>query len=352
MFIPEDENLIEDPINDPIDDEGSNDCEQNNCWHNDFFVCRNSYLNKLFTRTEGWTGGDATYSTKLPNGKQLWLFGDTFIDQVGENGKRTSIRLINNSLVLQDNDELTTYHGGTTIKPKAFVTPPEANRWYWPGDATSTIDTLYVFMQGFGNDTGGAWDFYRTSIDLLKMNPETLEIYKNQRVLEPPEITFGSAILEDTNYTYLYGVKAIGFNKHLHVSRTDETLNQKWEYFNGENWTIDINESISIFHNVSEQFSVFKDNDIYYLLTQDYALGAKIKLYKSNSITGPWDGGKIIYCTPETNGDIFTYNAFAHQDIQQDSLVISYNVNSFKFTDLKDVNNYRPYFIKVGNWRN
>ena len=206
-------------------------------------------------------------------------------------------------------------------------------------------------MQGFGNDTGNAWDFYRTSIDLLKMNPETLEIYNNQRIFNTPEITFGSAILEDTNYTYLYGVKKIGFYKHLHVARTDNTLNTKWEYFNGENWSTDIAESVSIFHNVSEQFSVFKDNNTYYLLTQDYALGSEIKLFKSDTQTGPWGEGKVIYCTPETDGNIFTYNAFAHHDIQQDSLVISYNVNSFDFIDLKDVNNYRPYFIKVGNWR-
>ncbi len=345
IYIPEDEGpvIIVEPIL----------CEQNNCWHSDFYVCKNEYLNNLFTRTQGFTGGDATYSTKLPNGKQLWFFGDSFIDQVSENGTRPSFRLINNCLVLQDGEALTTYHGGTSVSPQAFATPPESNRWYWPGDATSTNDTLYVFMQEFGNDTGGAWDFYRTSIDLLKMNPETLDIYKNQRIFENPEITFGSAILEDDNYTYLYGVKAIGTDKHLHIARTDETLNQEWEYFDGIDWTTTVQNSVSLFHNVSEQFSVFKDNRIYYLLTQHHIFGAEIKIHKSTSPTGPWDAGKIIYCTPETGGNIFTYNAFAHPEIQQDSLVISYNINSFDYTDLlDDANNYRPYFIKVGNWRN
>lgn len=328
-------------------------CEQSNCWHADFYVCRNDYLNNLFTKSQGWTGGDATYSTLLPNGKQLWLFGDSFIDQVSENGTRPSLRLINNCLVLQDGDELTTYHGGTSSNPRAFATPPESNRWYWPGDATVANDTLYVFMQGFGNDTGGAWDFYRTSIDLLKMNPETLEVYKNQRVFETPKITFGSAILEDDVYTYLYGVKVNGTDKNVHIARTDATLNQVWEYFNGTNWSTNIDDSISLFHNVSEQFSVFKDDGIYYLLTQHHIFGAEIKIHKSKAPTGPWDAGKIIYCTPETGGDVFTYNAFAHPEIQKDSLVISYNINSFDYSDLlEDANNYRPYFIKVGNWRN
>lgn len=343
VFIPEEEPIV---VIDPML------CEQISCWNDDFYVCRNEYLNNLFTRTEGFTGGDATYSTKLPNGKQLWLFGDSFIDQVSENRTRPSFRLINNCLVLQDRDDLTTYYGGTSITPTAFAIPPESNRWYWPGDATSTNDTLYVFMQGFGNDTGGMWDFYRTSIDLLKMNPETLDIYKNERIFESPEITFGSAILEDTNYTYLYGVRADGTDKHVHVVRTDATLNETWEYYNGTNWTTNINESTSLFNNVSEQFSIFKDNGIYYLLTQHHIFGSEIKIYKSNTPTGPWSDGKVIYCTPETVGDIFTYNAFAHPEIQQDSLVISYNINSFDYTDLlEDANNYRPYFIKVGNWR-
>ncbi len=327
-------------------------CAQSNCWNGQFHVCKDSKLNDLFTRTAGWTGGDATYSIKLPNGKHLWMFGDTFIDQVNTDGSRPSFQLISNSLVLQDGDEMTTFHSVTNSKPTAFAKPPEANRWYWPGDATVANDTLYMFMQGFGNDTGGAWDFHRTSIDLLKMNPETLKIYKNQRLIESPEITFGSAILEDNDYTYLYGVKASGTDKDLYVARTNATLNQTWEYYTGTDWTTNMDQANSLFHNVSEQFSVFKDNGTYYLLTQHHIFGSEIKIYNSNSAAGPWNSGKVIYCTPETGGDIFTYNAFAHPEIKQDSLIISYNVNSFDFNDLlEDVNNYRPYFVRVGNWR-
>jgi len=328
-------------------------CEQSNCWDSSFYVCKDTYLNDLFTRTTGWTGGDATYSVKLPNGKHLWMFGDTFIDQVSIDGTRPTFKLINNSLVVQDGDNLTTHHSGSLSQPKSFARPPETHRWYWPGDATVAKDTLYMFMQGFANDKGGAWDFYRTSIDLLKMNPETLEIYKNIRVMETPVITLGSAILEDNDYTYLYGVKADGLDKHLYVARSNSTLNDPWKYYTGTSWSLDIQNASSLFYNVSEQFSVFKDNDNYFLLTQHHIFGNEIKLFKSKSPTGPWDSGKVIYCTPETDGNIYTYNAFAHPEIKQDSLVISYNVNSFNIMDLqKDANNYRPYFIRVGNWRN
>ena len=76
-------------------------CEQSACWDESVYVCRDSTYIKLFTRDQGWTGGDATYSVDLKNGKTLWMFGDTFINQVNPDRSRPSFRLINNSVVLQ-----------------------------------------------------------------------------------------------------------------------------------------------------------------------------------------------------------------------------------------------------------
>jgi len=53
-------------------------CEQSTCWDKSVYVCRDSTYIDLFTRSKGWTGGDATYSLNLKNGKTLWMFGDTF----------------------------------------------------------------------------------------------------------------------------------------------------------------------------------------------------------------------------------------------------------------------------------
>ncbi|MFF5608237.1 hypothetical protein ACFY65_17960 [Streptomyces cellulosae] len=34
------------------------------------------------TRTDDWTGGDGTHSVRLPDGRLLWLFSDTFLGRV------------------------------------------------------------------------------------------------------------------------------------------------------------------------------------------------------------------------------------------------------------------------------
>ena len=326
-------------------------CEQSACWDNSVYVCRDSTYNDLFTRSTGWTGGDATYSVDLLNGKTLWMFGDTFINQVSEDRSRPSFNLINNSVVLQEGLSFETIHGGTQISPQAFAQPPEMDNWYWPGDATVANGKLYMFMHGFGTG-GGAWDFFRTSVDLLTVNLTTLEIENNQRLFEDPEISWGAVLLEDTDYTYIYGVKAAGLTKYLYVARSNDDLTDDWEYFGSDAaWSDVPTNAVSIFNSVSEQFSIFKDQGTYYFLTQG-VFESRIYLYTSASPLGEFDNEKVVYCTPETNGDIFTYNAFAHSHIYSDSLLVSYNINSLDFNDLlESADNYRPYFVKIGGWR-
>ncbi len=328
-------------------------CEQSTCWHESVYVCRDSTYIKLFTRSTGWTGADATYSVDLKNGKTLWMFGDTFIDQVSPNRSRPSFRLINNSLVLQDGTVMTTYHGGTSVNPAAFAKPPEPNDWYWPGDATVANGKIYLFMHGFGTDGGGMWDFFRTSIDLFTLNIETLAIENTERLFDDPSISWGAALLEDDDYTYVYGVHSSESGKRLYVARTNADLSSTWEYYDGtENWSADASDAGVIYNGVSEQFSIFKRDGVYYLLTQHNIFGKEIYLLDASSPEGTYSNKRTVYCTPETGGNIFTYNAFAHDHIYSDSLLVSYNVNSFDFNDLlKSADNYRPYFIKIGGWR-
>jgi hypothetical protein len=346
--IPEQPVDPEDPEEPPVEIT----CEQSACWDASVYACRDSTYIKLFTRTRGWTGGDATYSVDLKNGKTLWMFGDSFIDQVSEDRSRPSFRLINNALVLQNGTEMTSYYKVNAGKIEAFAKPPETGHWYWPGDATVANGKIYMFMQAFGTGGGGMWDFFRTSIDLLTLNLSTLEIENNVRLFKDATISWGSAIMEDVDYTYVYGVKAENPQKYLYVARTDSTLTKPWEFYNGTEWSTDTLSATSIFNGVSEQFSVFKREGVYYFLTQNNIFGKQIYLYTAALPQGKFENLKVVYCTPETGGNFFTYNAFAHDHIYQDSLLISYNINSFQFTDLlKSADNYRPYFVKIGGWQ-
>ena len=57
-------------------------------------------MNALFTRTNGWIGGDGAYSVTLSPERTVWLFSDTWLGRV-EHGRRTNAVLVNNSVGVQ-----------------------------------------------------------------------------------------------------------------------------------------------------------------------------------------------------------------------------------------------------------
>ena len=70
-----------------------------------------TYFTNLFIRNCcGFTGGDGTYSVLLPDGRTVWIFGDTFLGTVSPDmiRRRLSPMFIRNSFVIQDGDSLKT----------------------------------------------------------------------------------------------------------------------------------------------------------------------------------------------------------------------------------------------------
>ena len=333
----------DDPISDNTDIDKPNE---------PLIVSRDDYFINMFTRYgDGWTGGDATYSILLPDSRTLWLFGDTFLGTVNADRTRPSgWRFVRNTFVVQDGVNLTTLVNGS-----AFVSPDEAEWWYWPTDGTVHNDTLQVILSAFRSTGGGAFGFEYAAIDLALFKLPEIELISKKRLFTDPKIAFGSCVMEDTDYIYIYGAEKISsLGKQSNIARAAHgDLRNEWEYFNGTDWVADISQAQGIVNDVSEQFAVFKDEDKYYLVTQHFLFGCEIYIWESSSPEGPWSNKRTLYCTPETGENIFTYNAFVHPQFSVDGdLLISYNVNSFDFSDLlSNADNYRPYFIRVKNWK-
>ncbi|MCB0568922.1 MAG: DUF5005 domain-containing protein [Phaeodactylibacter sp.] len=340
-------------LEEPTDTSGTT--IEEGCWEAPVSIRKAEAFNAYFTRYGGgWTGGDATYSIPLPDGRQLWLFGDTFLGIVNANRSRPATGLINNTFVVQDGDDFTTLYSGSAGNASAFVKPQEAGWWYWPGHGVARGDTLEVVLFGFKNESGGAWGFAYTSIDVAKFTLPDISLVSIERKVEGPTVNYGACVMEEDGYYYLYGAEKDGLAKYLHVARVPvaEGLAGSWSYYDGVSWVDDPDKSARLFGNVSEQFSVFRYEGRYYLLTQHHILGGEAYRYRSDSPVGPFTDKLLLYCTPQTGGNIFTYNAFAHTQFLADgALLVSYNVNSFEFSDLfTNADNYRPYFVWVEGW--
>ncbi|MFI5171756.1 MAG: DUF5005 domain-containing protein [Chitinophagales bacterium] len=323
-------------------------------------------FNFFFTRYgNGWTGGDATYSIKLPDGRNLWTFGDTFMDTVYADRSRPSSPLIRNSFVIQDGlafDDFHTMIIGDPDAPEAIVnTPDPEDHWYWPGDATAVDDILYMYMMYFhSTGGGGGFGFAYERTDLVKFSlPNITEISRETVWDEDPDNLFGAAVMEDGGFLYIYGSESTAFLKYCHVARVPLTnVDSDWEFFNaltglwqstypGVNGRLKKNPSGNV--DVSAQFSVFYEAGKYRLVTQEGLLGHNIYTYEATTPTGPWGGRKKIYTTNE-GADVWTYNAFMHNDIKNAAgyMLMSYNLNAMDFADLfSDADTYRPKFVWV-----
>ena len=101
----------------------------------------------VFSRTEGWTGGDVAGTVNLGDGRTVWMFGDSWVGKVAGGKHAAGSQMVNNAIGVQPSSSLgrgraprydeTKFFWGPDNekkKPTAWVIPQThtANQWYWP----------------------------------------------------------------------------------------------------------------------------------------------------------------------------------------------------------------------------
>lgn len=350
---------------------------------------KNTALNDKFTaygndntRLDDWTGADTTYSLKLSDGRIVYAYSDTFLGKVNADGSRPLVTdeggttpFLNNSFVVQSTaGRLSTVHRGPAADPVEPMPPPAPAHWYWAGDLTqsgSDVQQLYREYYDPDPDNGNPWDMKFTRNVLARF--PTSSLAKPTEVREMPSATgvqWGSALLKDGGYTYVYGTEDyVGSDnknvKYLHAARVKGTdLRGAWEFRTaGGGWSSEEVDSARLLSGVSNEFSVTRRGSHYILVNQDtkIAFGAEIDVLTSCSADGPFTGEQTVYTTPETgefgdyrNKNVYTYNAHQHASLSNSGkLVVSYNVNSLDQTkgagndNYKNASIYRARYVDV-----
>lgn len=317
-------------------------------------------FNRMFRQgIGGWIAADATFSILLPDGRTLWLFGDTFIGEVNtDNSIKPGSKFIRNSAVIHEGDDLNTLYSGTSSAPFAFLPTSEPDStWYWPEHGIVENDSLYIFVAKFRHADNGTegFNFEHAGNDIAVLTFPSLERVRTFPISasEANGVLYGDRILEDSGYTYIYGRKSDpGTNiPYPHVARAvnGEVHSQEWQFFNGSGWSSDPGETARInSFQVSQQYSVSKYHGKYILLTQDIWLSPKIFSFTSDAPTGPWSNKRLLFTTPETSGTTFTYNAYVHPQFNRNGeMLVSYNVNGDFWSIFNNVELYRPRFIRI-----
>jgi len=311
--------------------------------------------NQLFNRDgDGWTGGDGTLSIPLKDGRTVWLFGDTFLGEVGSDGTRPKeTPMVRNSLVVQTDRRIDTRYRQTEKGPAAFFPSPSKDTWYWPGDGLVVGNKMRVFLHRFRQNAPRLWAWQFTGTVLSTLSLPDLELERIDETASVKGVLFGVSILKTKEYVYIYGVRDNEFPKLAYLARaTIGDLGGPWEFYTGREWSADPEDSAPILSGVSTQYSVFQTGGLFYLVTMDgrRPFPDTIAVYRSASPCGPWQGPRIIYKVPGVGRDVVAYNPFVHtQFTKGNRYLISYNLNHVNdpLAVFDDASIYRPRFIWV-----
>ncbi|MHC4596101.1 MAG: protein kinase domain-containing protein [Planctomycetota bacterium] len=329
----------------------------------------------LFTRTEGWTGGDAVYSVALADDITLWLYGDTWIGDVVD-GRHNGATMVNNTIGLQRGKDPTTasvkFFWGTTKegKPAAFIRPTDGTGWFWIGDGIVADGKLYLFAgQIVKTDEKGTWGFKYIETWLVEVeNPHDEPLAWRVRQYKIPygryskdgNLFFGSAVMRDGDFVYIYGSsedwsKGMG-GRSMIIARVrfDEMTDfGKWRFFSDGNWQSDMAGICEHFDGTADGFSVCYQPAIkqYVVVYTENGLSENIMMRFSPTPVGPWSSAYKVFECPEVewHETYFCYAAKAHSEIsKKGELIVTYVCNSTDFWKMAaDTRIYRPRFLRI-----
>ncbi len=310
----------------------------------------------------GWCASDATISVLLPDGKTLWLFGDTFI---GEKDGEYSIKpfkskMINNSAIIDDGSNLAAIYNGTFENPSSLI-PGIGQDIFWPEHGIVENDTVKIFAVRVSFEDNGIPGFnFRVGTSYLAYfkYPEMQHIKTSEiESVTDTLMRFGACLVRSEDYLYIFGVKDTthgGYKYPLpYLARVESGLEESWQFYAGyNNWSFDCNDAVPVGDRpVSESFYVYEKNGKFYLIMHEIWLVGELFILESDNITGPWNravsgGNENRFAIIKPHDNNITYNLFAHpQFMKDDEILISFNVNTTDFSSIyKDTRNYRARF--------
>ncbi|MGW2229762.1 DUF4185 domain-containing protein [Streptomyces formicae] len=343
------------------------------------------------TRTDDWTGGDGTHSVRLPDGRVLWLFSDTFLGQVHappnpagqpHTWRDTNTPMTRNSAVLMSRSGTLE---GTLASP--LFPDPAPQQWRWPVAARveprspGSDEQVVRVLLWTRMASQGPWIYgvplatEVATLSLPDLRVENIVKVSDQQSVADPEkrVLYGTTTVDDDGWTYVFGgtdAQATARpTSHAYVARVPHGRladASAWEYWDGDGWgSQDTHRPVlgdGKRKGVGSAFTVVRDDGTYVLFTM--AAGTEgltgVTSYWACSPTGPWHGPAKGFQAPlpddgAARQDTAAYNPQAHAALGGDGrITLSYDVNWLDATPAsaqanisRNVSLYRPRFVTL-----
>ena len=353
-------------------------------WQSEYYWDKD--FDSYFMRYYGWTGGDIGISTLLPDGRNIWTWGDYHTGIV--NSERSRLNELwqfpRNGLTIQDGNDFSSFRLMTEGKKLGEIDPSIVYRdnngnavsgsqqWYWPMGGNiyyrDGVPELQIVLEHTVNTGGGgAWDMDAISCDVAIYSLPDLKLREVVKDVYVGVIAFANIIFKDDDgIIYIYGERNHGLcSSATFVARnTEGNLAGTWEFYDGKNkvWSVDHSwekNNTWLEHRVqNNMIFVFKDGGKYYAFEQTACFGRDTYIFDAESPIGPFTNRRLVGKLPTeiSEGNFFCYIPALHQQFSKDGELIycvsknNKDISWFNYAGSGDI--YMPHFFRVKNWRN
>jgi len=319
----------------------------------------------------GWVTADNAVPVNLPDGRVVWMFGDTYTGRANADGTIPgSDGLIHNSFVVQSGPCFAPLMGGSPATPSSSVPDPSPGQWYWPTAGVVDGGVLRVFLYHVEQGTGGApgLNFSIVDMRLASFALPSLTLLGVQPLPFPADPThpYGATVLSvpttssSPGYVYAYGAtqgNPDGGNSYVARTPTGDVASGPWQFFTGTSWVADPNGAAPMWSGAPANpffgSGAGPDAQLWvvpfdggYLGTAEPidAFSSTVAAWTSSSPAGPWTYFGSIASTPTS---IPSYDAATRLNLPGTTApVVEFSTNNGEFSGAAPtISGYGPHFV-------
>jgi Domain of unknown function (DUF4185) len=320
----------------------------------------------FFQRTNGWTSGDGATSIPLSDGRVLWLFGDSHIDDIDpKSGTMPCLFQARNAGMVHRTNDLQNVVtlAGKSPGPRTWFRN-STNEWFWPVCGFQQDRAVYVYLAALRNTgEGGMWGFTATGTDYwARISFPDLSHVTYSPLPRFNGITFGNGFVREVATIYAFGGKGKGLASDLFVARFEASKPEtNWTFWDGKRWQDNVTNAVPIGKGASSSLHVCKPGSKYVLTTSAFSVacdqGKDILLSTATKPTGPFSALRKIYSIQDTykGHSPFFYFPILHPEFTnpQGEILLTYSINGYEpcisaCLDGRAIpDHYRPKAIRV-----
>jgi hypothetical protein len=320
-------------------------------------------LDSLFANQigPGWIGGDATYSTALPNGQEAFAFSDTLIGQAQPNGSAQVKGMPHNSELAGSLNDLHSDYSGSYGAASAVVPDAGNDSWEVAGTYMENGQEL-IFVNEFAPNPPSVYDVYtgRSAIAVMSLGTGTPTFSYLVSVPADAATEWGNAVMQAYDgYDYIYGANVTPSTFYgMKIARvpTGQSLNiNAWTYWDGSQWVAGEGNAHPVQPYTVLTGVIPMANGSGYMAVSipgGTVNDTTVNLLFACSPTGPWSSARAVYAIPELleYPNEIAYIPTFHPELSGGSgLVISYDINTTNgmSTLQNNVHAYQPHFLTL-----